>query len=229
MITYEEVLRRLFALADEGYRVFQSKLLKNDAIRVIGVRTPALRALAKEWKGEIDALLTFPDEYYEVTMLKCAVASLLPYTQLVSVVDRLVGLLDNWATCGMFAPACIRKHRDLFRPNILRYLADGRVFVRRFALTTLLHFYVTEEELPFVLDCLRQADTREYYVSMAAAWLTAEILVKFFDRGAAFLREGALLPETHNRAIRKACESFRLTQEQKALLRAMRAECHKKE
>ena len=229
MITYEEVLRRLFALADEGYRVFQSKLLKNDAIRVIGVRTPALRALAKEWKGEIDALLTFPDEYYEVTMLKCAVASLLPYTQLVSVVDRLVGLLDNWATCDMFAPACIRKHRDLFRPNILRYLADGRVFVRRFALTTLLHFYVTEEELPFVLDCLRQADAREYYVSMAAAWLTAEILVKFFDRGAAFLRAGALLPETHRRAIRKACESFRLTQEQKALLRAMRAECHKKE
>ena len=222
MIPYEEVLERLFSLSDESFRAFHKKLLKDDRINVIGVRTPALRKLAKEYRGELDALLSFPDEYYEVTWLKCAVASLLPYGELCGVIDSLVDLLDNWATCDMFAPACIAKHRDLFKPCILRYLEDGRVFVRRFALTTLLHFYVTQEELPFVLSCLSQVDTTEYYVSMAAAWLTAEVLVRFYGEGRAFLAQGTLQRETHNRAIRKACESFRLNDAQKAQLREMR-------
>lgn len=222
MITYEELLQQLRALSDEAYRAFHTKLIKDDGIRVIGVRTPQLRRLARAHKGEIDAFLAFPDEFYEVTWLKCAIACFLPYGEFCSVVDRLVGLLDNWATCDMFAPACIGRHRDLFGPCILRYLADERVFVRRFALTTLLHFYVTEEWLPFVFSCLEQADTREYYVSMAAAWLTAEVLVKFYEAGRAFLARGLLSRETHNRAIRKACESFRLDGAQKAQLRAMK-------
>lgn len=229
MITYEELLQKLFPLADEKYRAFHKKLLKDDAIRVIGIRTPQLRKIAKEYRGEIDRFLTFPDEYYEVTWLKCAVASLLPYTQFVAVVDHLVGLLDNWATCDMFAPACINKHRDLFRTCILRYLEDDRVFVRRFALTTLLHFYVIEEELPFVLSCLRNVNTDEYYVSMAAAWLCAEVLVKFYDEGKAFLMENSLSKETLSRAVRKACESLRLTDAQKNELRALIGRnCHKK-
>ena len=61
MITYEEVLSRLHKNSDDGYRIFHSKLLKNDRIKLIGVRIPVLRALAKEWKGEADMFLTFPD------------------------------------------------------------------------------------------------------------------------------------------------------------------------
>ena len=222
MITYEELLSRLNALSDEKYREVHKKLLKDDRIRVIGVRTPDLRRLAKACKGDFDTLLTFPDEYYEVTWLKCAAACFLPYGEFCSVVDRLVGLLDNWATCDMFAPACIARHRDLFRTCILRYLGDERVFVRRFALTTLLHFYVTEEELPFVFRCLGQVNTEEYYVSMAAAWLMAEVLVKYYGEGKAFLEGNRLSRETHNRAVRKACESFRLSDAQKAELRDMK-------
>ena len=82
MITYEEALAALRAHEDEGYRAFHKKLLKDDRICVIGVRMPALRALAKKWKGEWESVRTFPDEYYEVTFLKCAVAALLPYEQL---------------------------------------------------------------------------------------------------------------------------------------------------
>ena len=72
MITYEETLSRLRALQDDKYAAFHKRLLKNDSIELIGVRTPQLRALAKEWKGEQDIFLSFPDEYYEITLLKCA-------------------------------------------------------------------------------------------------------------------------------------------------------------
>lgn len=222
MITYEEALAALRAHEDEGYRAFHKKLLKDEGIRVIGVRMPALRALAKKWKGEWESVRAFPDEYYEVTFLKCAVAAQLPYERLVSVIDEVVGLLDNWATCDGFEPACIAKHRDAFAPYIEKYLADRRVFVRRFALTTLLHFYTDAEGLPLVLDCLKKVNAEEYYVSMAAAWLAAEVLVRFPAAGETLLSEHALDARTHNRAIRKACESFRVSAERKTVLRAMK-------
>ena len=228
MLTYEAALAALKEHQDEGYRAFHRKLLKDDSIDVIGVRMPVLRALAKRWKGEWECVRAFPDEYYEVTFLKCAVAAQLPYEQLVSVLDGLVGLLDNWATCDGFAPACIAKRRAEFVPYIEKYLADGRVFVRRFALTTLLHFYVDGEGLPFVLECLKKVRAEEYYVSMAAAWLAAEVLVKFPSAGEKLLTERALDPVTHDRAIRKACESFRVTPQRKEVLRALRCGCHKK-
>ena len=60
-MTYEEVLSRLFSERDEGYREFYKKLLKNENIEVIGVRMPVLRRLAREWKGETERFLTFPD------------------------------------------------------------------------------------------------------------------------------------------------------------------------
>ena len=222
MLTYEEALAALKEHQDEGYRAFHRKLLKDDSINVIGVRMPVLRALAKRWKGEWECVRAFPDEYYEVTFLKCPVAAQLPYGRLVSVLDGVVGLLDNWATCDGFAPACIAKHRAEFAPYIEKYLSDGRVFVRRFALTTLLHFYVDEEGLPFVLDCLKKVRAEEYYVSMAAAWLAAEVIIKFRDAGVALLREHALDRTTHNRTIRKACESLRLSAGEKEQLRALR-------
>lgn len=222
MLTYDEMLASLRAHEDEAYRAFHRKLLKDDRVNVIGVRMPMLRKLAKQWKGEWESVRTFPDEYYEVTFLKCSIAAQLPFESLLAVLDETVALLDNWATCDGFAPACIAKHRAAFAPYIERYLADGRVFVRRFALTTLLHFYVDEEGLPFVLDCLRKVNAGEYYVSMAAAWLAAEVLVKFPEAGTALLAENALDAATHNRAIRKACESFRVSEERKTALRALR-------
>ena len=79
MITYEEVCARLFANADAGYRDFHKKLLKNDRLNVIGVRIPAMRKLAKEWKAEWTAFSAFSDEYYEVTFLKCTIVSMLPF------------------------------------------------------------------------------------------------------------------------------------------------------
>ena len=224
MIAYEEALSVLRAHADEGYRAFHKKLLKDESIAVIGVRVPVLRALAKAWKGEWAAVRAFPDEYYEVTFLKCSVASFLPLEELLASLEELVSSLDNWAVCDGFAPACVAKNRAAFFPYLEKYLADGRVFARRFALTTLLHFYLDEAWIGQVLQCLRRVRTEEYYVSMAAAWLTAEVLVRFPAAGEAFLREGALDAATCRRAVRKACESFRVSKERKQALRAF---CHK--
>ena len=218
MLTYEELLEILKSHADENYRDFNKKLLKNENINVIGLRVPVLRKLAKEYRGELDEMMKFPDEYFEVTFLKCAAAGDLPFEKFLGYVDRLVPLLDNWATCDCFAAPCIKKNREAFLPYIEKYFMDGREFVRRYALVTLLHYYVEEKYLPLIFEYLKRSEDEPYYVMMAAAWLFSEVLVKDYERGVKFLGEGTLSPKINDKGIQKARESFRLSSEQKEAL-----------
>lgn len=221
-MTYEEVLARLFSEQDEKYRDFQSALIKNDNIRLIGVRMPILRRLAKEWRGELDAFLAFPDEWYEVTFLKFSLYALLPFDMFTANICEMVGLLDNWATTDGFHAKCIAKHREEFLPYIRAFSCDGREFVERYALVSLLHDYVEEQYLPEIFAALKRADGTKYYTGMGAAWLFSEVLVKQYDAGREYLKEGKLSPFVHNAAIRKARESFRLTKAQKEELKSFK-------
>ncbi|MGN1104721.1 MAG: DNA alkylation repair protein [Candidatus Coproplasma sp.] len=219
---YEELITKLEGVADSGYAAFHSKLLNNPNINVIGVRTPALRKLAREYEGDIEGLLTLPDEYYEVTFLKLIVASRLPYEEFIKVVDRCVKLIDNWACCDCFKAVCIAKHREEFLPFVKAYLGVNSEFYQRYALVTLLHFYVKDEYLNLITECVERADTDYYYVHMAAAWLIAEVIVKHYEKGVEYLKLNRLDRATHNKAVSKACESYRITDEQKRELKALK-------
>lgn len=216
MITKEEVRAWLVAHADEGYRAFHGKLLKNDAVRLLGVRVPLLRQYARQLKGEWTCVRTFPNEYYEDLFLKCAIAGLLPYEQYVEAARELVPLLDNWAVCDCFTARCIRSHREEMLPLIMAWLQDGREFVVRYGLVCLLHDYVEREYLPVIFESVAGVSDKDYYVAMGAAWLLSEVLVHFYQDGCAFLRQGRVSSTINNLAIRKARESFRLTPEEKA-------------
>lgn len=222
MITYEEVLKRLKENADPAYRDFHKRLLKNESICNLGVRTPVLRALAKEWRGERHVFMSFPDEYYEVTFIKFQLLSALPYGEFVAELDGAVALIDNWATCDCFRAPCIKKHREEFLPVLERYLRDGREFVVRYALVTLLEYYMSEEYLPIIFNAVLSVDAGVYYIKMAAAWLLAETLVHFYGEGVRFLRENALNGDLRRKAIQKARESFRLSPDQKEELKLLK-------
>ena len=219
---YARLLAQLKSFAEEEYAAFHKRLLKNESINVLGVRVPILRKLAKQYKSDLPELLDLPDEYYEVTFIKLQAVSLLDYENFIKYVDKCVSLIDNWATCDCFAPKCIAKHKDEFMGYIRKYLASGKEFYQRFALTTLLHFYVEEKYLQTIYTAVNNADTDLYYVHMAAAWLIAEVLVKSYESGLEFIKTDTLNIKTHNKAIQKACESFRLTREQKEYLKTLK-------
>lgn len=222
MLTYEEVRAELFAHEDKQYKAFHKKLLKNESVNVIGVRTPVLRSLSKKWKGERKSFLSFPDEYYEVTFLKCALVGQLPFEEFVFAVDGVLPLLDNWATCDCFVAPCIAKNREAFLPFVEKYLIDEREFVHRYGLVTLLRYYMDGEYLPLILKSVKAVKPGQYYVTMAAAWLLAEVLVKYYAEGVRFLKEGGLFKELMGRAIQKARESYRLSAEQKRELQTLK-------
>ena len=62
----------------------------------------------------------------------------------------------------------------------------------------------------------------EYYVNMMTAWFFATALAKRWEETVPYIEKKRLSPWTHNKAIQKACESYRITPEQKGYLRTLK-------
>jgi 3-methyladenine DNA glycosylase AlkD len=222
MTLYDELLSELNNNADIKYKAFTEKILNNDKINVIGVRIPTMRSIAKKYKDRVDELLPLSDYYYEVTFVKLCAVSFLPYDRFILYLDECVKRMDNWATCDSFKAKCIAKNRQDFIKYIDKYIGIDGEYFQRFALVSLLNFYVEQEYLPKIFECVNKADTNYFYVHMAVAWLVAEVLAKYYDQGVKFLKAGTLDKKTHNKAIQKATESFRLSEQDKNYLRSIK-------
>ena len=220
-MTYSTFLDKLIDCAEENFSDFQRRLIFTDR-KILGVRTPKLRQLAKELYSEMDELLSFPDEYYETVFIKLAVIARLPYKQFVEKLSYSVSLIDCWALCDSFKALCIQSNRQDFLQQLETIFRKGTEFSQRYVLVTLLSEYVHEEFLSVLEEYIFRADTKPYYVHMAVAWLVAEILVKHYEFGLNLLKTQKLPAKTHNKAIQKAIESFRLTQKQKEYLRSLK-------
>lgn len=220
-MTYTELVSLLRKNSEKNFVDFQRKLIftKYD---ILGVRTPKLREIAKLFKESVESLLSFPNEYYEVVFIKLSVVALLPYGEFIKRVQTVVPLIDNWALCDSFRPKCLKEHAEEYLPTLLCFLEKAGEYEKRYVLVTLLVYYTDEKYLSILAGVLRGTDTARYYVRMAAAWLVAELLVKHYDFGVNLLKEGFLEVKTHNKAIQKARESYRLNNQQKAYLNALK-------
>lgn len=220
-MTYESFIEELKSYAEEGFKIFQERLIFT-SFKILGVRTPTLRKLAKKYQSEVKSVIAFPNEYYEVVFIKLCMVSTLPYKQFLGYLDECVELMDNWALCDGFKPKCVRENRAEFLKELERIFLYGGEFYERFVLVMLLNYYVEEEYFSLIKSYLKRADKQKYYVHMAVAWLVAEILIKRPTLGEEILEDRLLDVKTHNKAIQKAKESFRVDEEKKERLNTLK-------
>ncbi len=218
---YLKLVELLTKEAEEEFASFQRKLIFTK-YEILGVRTPTLRKIAKNFKENLDELLSYPNEYYEVVFIKLTAISALAYERFVDYVEYAVSLMDNWALCDCFKVKSIAKHKEEFFPLLEGFFAKNGEYYTRYVLVTLLSYYVEEKYLSTIKNYLQRADFTPYFVHMAGAWLTAEILVKHYDEGVSLLLEKFLPKRTHNKGIQKAIESYRVTDERKEFLRSLK-------
>ena len=228
MNTEQTVQSRLFALQDLKYRDFQCKLMPTvDPDTVIGVRTPELRKLAHAFSKEPEAanfLQNLPHKYYEENNLHgLLIEGMKDYDQVISALDTFLPYVDNWATCDLMRPKIFRKHLPELREQIKRWMVSDHVYTIRFGIEMLMTFFLDDQFQPEYLDWVAEVRSEEYYVNMMIAWYFATALAKQYDAALPYLREHRLEPWTHNKTIQKAIESYRITDEQKACLRSLRA------
>ena len=68
------------------------------------------------------------------------------------------------------------------------------------------------------LEMAAATKSDDYYIKMAVAWYFAEALAKQWDAALPYIKAKRLEAWTHNKAIQKARESFRVSDERKELL-----------
>ena len=222
-----EIQQRLFALQDAGYRDFHAALMPTvDKALVIGVRMPALRALAKELKGTelaADFMAALPHKYYEENNLHAAlIGHIRDFDACIAAVERFLPYVDNWATCDLIRPKVFQKHLPELLEKIEVWLSSDRTYTIRFGLEMLMTYYLDDAFCPEYLELAAGVRSGEYYANMMIAWYFATALAKQYDAALPYLRECRLDPWTHNKAIQKAVESYRVTDEQKAYLRTLK-------
>ena len=224
-----EIQERLFRLQDPGYREFTAPLLpgvKPDTI--IGVRLPAVHALAKELvkEGKAQAFLQeLPHRFFEENGLH---ASILCLEKDVSVcldeVERFLPFVDNWSVCDGLKPTVLKKHRPELLERIPVWLASERPYTVRFGISMLMSHFLDGDFQPAYLDWVSALRSEEYYVNMMIAWYFATALAKQYEAAVPYIEGRRLARWTHNKSIQKAIESFRVPEERKAYLKSLRWE-----
>ena len=218
---YLEFLNELRANAEPKFADFQRRLIFTDR-EILGVRTPKMREIAKKNFVNAEEVLQYPNEYYETVFIKLTIVSMLDYSKFIKWLPKCIGWMDSWALCDSFKAKCIRRNKDEFLLVLDKLFESKDEYNQRYPLVVLLSEYVEEKYMNTLKRYLSEADTSYYYVHMAAAWLLAEILIKHFNYGVSLLQDKILPVKTHNKAIQKAIESFRLNYEQKEYLRSLK-------
>ncbi len=223
----EEIRQSLFALRDEPYRAFLAPLIPGvPADTVIGVRTPALRLCAKKLAARTDAadfLRALPHAYFEENQLHAFILSeIRDFGRCLEELDLFLPYVDNWATCDQMSPKVFKKHRAELIGPIRGWIASERTYTVRFGIGMLMQHFLDECFDPAYPELVAQIRSDEYYVNMMIAWYFATALAKQYDAALPVIEGRGLDSWTHNKAIQKALESYRVPDDHKAYLKTLK-------
>ena len=226
MIT-DEIKEELFNLQDEKYRDFQAKLIPTvSPDTVIGVRTPALRKYASQLVKREDVqefLDVLPHSFFDEYQLHAFIVSAMrDYDRCMEEVIRFLPYVDNWATCDQMSPKVFKKHRQELIPQIKEWIASDATYTIRFGVGMLMEHFLDEDFDPKYPELVADLRSEEYYVNMMIAWYFATALAKQYDAVLPYIENRRLDTWTHNKAIQKSVESYRITPEQKEYLKSLK-------
>ena len=193
---------------------------------VIGVRTPDLRKMAKQiCKTPVaqEFLHSLPHCYFDENQLHAFILSEeKDYDTCIAKLECFLPYVDNWATCDQLAPRCFKKHTQELLLFIRKWMASEHTYTIRFGIGTLMRYYLDDAFHPEYLEWVASVRSEEYYIRMMQAWFFATALAKQWDATLPYIQQHRLDSVTHRMTIQKAVESFRITPEQKELLKTYR-------
>ena len=246
-MTVAELKKMLFKNQDLKYRDFHASLLPNiDKKSIIGVRVPTMRKIAKEFASsatpvELGKFLDkLPHKYFEENQVHLfAVERIKDFDECVHRIEQFLPYIDNWAVCDGKSPKALLKDEVRFYAKICEWLKSTKPYTVRFGVNMLMAFFLDDRfdksQLKLVaaidenlFDDAGRAEcpTDRYYVQMVIAWYMATALAKQWDATFPYIKGRKLSPWIHNKTIQKACESYRITDAQKKILRGLKLELH---
>lgn len=225
---------RLEALADPEYKAFNVKLIPNvDPSTMIGIRVPVLRAVAKDLRvGDRSMVDRFfadlPHKYFEENMLHAILLGEVcgSVREAIDALTRFLPYADNWAVTDTIRIRALRRagadaDAQLMLNQLEHWMQASATYTVRYAVVELMTDFLDSRFDAAYLRLVGGISSSEYYVNMARAWYFATALAKQWESALPVLQKRILDPWTHNKTIQKACESYRVNPEHKALLRSL--------
>ena len=223
----DDIRKELYNLQDKEYRDFQSKLIPDvDVSYFVGVRTPALRKLAKlmSKKDDINEFLSdLPHELFDENQLHAFIISeTKDFERCLAQVQIFLPYVNNWATCDQMTPKAFKKNKEQLLPDIYKWIDSGKTYSIRFGIKMLMDHFLGEDFDTSYAEKVASVKSDKYYVNMMIAWYFATALAKNYESTLPFIENYKLEKWTHNKAIQKSIESYRITPEQKEYLRSLK-------
>ena len=223
----DRIREELFRRQDLKYREMQIRIIPTvKAEAIIGVRTPELRAMAKELsrEEEIERFLNdLPHLYFEENQLHAFIISgMKNYSECLAELERFLPYVDNWATCDQMSPKVFRKHRTELLNPVRNWIGSAETYTVRFGIGMLMEHYLEEDFDPAYPEMVAGIRSEEYYARMMIAWYFATALAKQYEAVLPYIENKRLDPWTHNKTIQKSIESYRITPEQKEYLKTLK-------
>ena len=219
-----DLINKLLELKDFKYKDFHAKLMPTiDKEKIIGIRVPILRKFSAEFNNnnyKTEFLSTLPHYYYEENNLHAfLIEKIKDFDTAITLTDAFLPFVDNWATCDMLRPKVFAKNKEKLLKYIEKWIKNKHPYTVRYGIEMLMVHFLGENFSPKYPELISKIKSDEYYVNMMIAWYFATALAMHYDAVIPYFKTKILDKWTHNKAIQKALESYRITPEQKQELK----------
>ena len=227
----EDIIESLINLSDKKYKEFNSKLCSDTNKDMLGIRIPILRKLAKDIIKNNVAWNEFvrneTPKYFEEAILQGLIIaySKMDFGEKLEYIKEFIPKIDSWAINDTVVPTLKIKKENLeeYWKFILPYTKSKSEFEIRFAVISMLDYFIIDEYIDKVLKELNNISHKGYYVKMGVAWTLAEIGIKYNEKAIKFLKGNNNLDKfTYNKTLQKMIESYRIDNAQKEELRKLK-------
>ena len=216
---------------DKNYKLFHERICQTE-YEIIGIKIPILRKISKlllKDYNTYEILNSLNENYYEYVMLQGLIIAnaKVNFEEKLDLINKFIPKIDNWAICDIFCGELkfIKNNEEKFLKYILSHLESDKEYYKRFSIVILLNYYINDEYIDFVLNKMLEIKSDYYYVKMAISWCLSICLIKYFDKTIEFMNtnKNNFDKWTYNKALQKGIESYRITKENKDLLRKIKS------
>jgi len=222
-----EIKKNLFKYQDKKYQKFESSLIPNiEKKLIIGVKTPILKNMAKEIiKADLSDkyIKMLPHKYFEENQIHSFIISeSKDFDECIKNINNFLKYIDNWATCDQLCPKIFKKNKNQLLIHIKKWINIKKTYYIRFGIKMLMSHFLDEDFDKKYLKIVSSIQSDEYYVNMMIAWYFATALAKQYDDTIVYLEKYKLSPWVHNQTIKKAIESYRVSENNKKYLKSLK-------
>ena len=217
---YDDFIKYLESIKDPKNKEFNERIIETK-YEMLGIKMPILKTIAKDISKTnfFEFFELCEDKYYEEIMIQGLLLSYIKDDNLfLEQLREYVYKIDSWALCD----SCVLSYKIMKKNDYsdiaYSFILDSHEYVQRVGYVILLNYYVDDNHINDILS-LCQKESDYYYVNMAISWLISVCFVKCRSNTLELLKSKKLNPFVQNKAISKIRESFRVSKEDKELVK----------